>query len=164
MEAPLPRSQPVARCGRMSTVDVADTLAFLLGTWEIRRVVEDHRLGCTGSFTGTVRVERSAGGAEGSATYREVGEVRFGAHRGPAHRLLELRPRVDGAVMVHFADGRPFVDLDLRGGTWRAIHDCAADSYELTTAAQSSTLLTERWCVRGPTKRYDAEATLVRLP
>ncbi len=144
-------------------MDVADTLAFLVGTWEVHRTVEDHRLGSSGTFAGTASVERSPGDACASATYLEVGEVRFGAHRGPARRVLELRARGDGAVLLHFADGRPFVDLDLASGSWHATHDCGADRYELTTRVQSPTTVEERWRVRGPAKRYDAVTTLVRL-
>ena len=144
-------------------MDDADTLAFLVGTWEVRRVIEDHRLGSSGTFTGTASVERSPGQACTSATYLEVGDVHFGTHRGPAHRVLELRARGDGAVMLHFADGRPFVDLDLTTGTWHARHDCGADRYELTTRVRSPTTVEERWRVRGPAKRYDAVTTLVRL-
>lgn len=144
-------------------MDVADTLAFLVGTWEVRRAIEDQRLGSSATFAGTATVERSIEDTCGSATYLEVGEVRFGTHRGPARRRLELRARGDGGVTLHFADGRPFVDLDLSTGTWRATHDCGADRYELTTWARSPTTVEERWCVRGPAKRYDAVTTLVRL-
>jgi hypothetical protein len=89
--------------------------------------------------------------------------VRLGTYRAPARRRLELRARDDGGVTLEFADGRPFVDLDLSTGTWCATHDCGADRYELTTWVRSPATVEERWCVRGPAKRYDAVTTLARL-
>jgi hypothetical protein len=51
-----------------------------------------------------------------------VGELRFGAHTGQARRTLEYRQLDDVTVMVYFANGRPFVDLDLSTGAWQNNH------------------------------------------
>jgi hypothetical protein len=148
----------------MVTMVVTDTLDFLVGTWSVARSIEDHWSGLSGHFQGTAVL---AGVPEGAAavaraSYQETGELRFGDHVGPARRGLDY-VRADGAVMLYFADGRPYVDLDLRSGTWRAEHPCVADLYEVTTVVRSPDELQELWRVRGPDKNYDATTTLRRV-
>lgn len=151
----------------MGSVDVADTLSFLLGTWSLERSLEDHRWARTGSFSGNaVMTATRADGASGlveRAHYCETGELRFGTHIGPSSRQLEYRRLGRGAAMVHFAGGRPFIQLDLRPGTCRRIHRCGEDRYEITTHVRSESLVQELWRVRGPAKDYAATATLIRL-
>jgi hypothetical protein len=148
-------------------VEIADTLAFLLGSWSLERSIEDHRSGTCGSFFGSATLVWTAaqpGLASASrACYDEAGELRFGAHLGPASRHLEYARQDGAAVMIYFADGRPFTDLDLRGGAWRAIHDCRDDRYEITTILRSYRLVEEYWRVRGPSLSYDAITTLIRV-
>ena len=143
------------------------TLDFLLGTWEVDRSIEDHRSGTRGSFHGTavLAVDPDDGRpADCRARYDETGELTFGAHAGPASRHLRYAAGPGSAVVrVSFADGRPFVDLDLSGGSWRAVHQCGADRYELTTIVRSRHVVEEHWHVRGPGKSYDAVTTLTRM-
>jgi len=142
------------------------TLDFLLGTWAVDRSIEDHRSGALGSFRGTaVLAAEPEVGRPGDrrARYDEAGELSFGTHAGPASRHLRYAAGPDAAVVrVSFADGRPFVDLDLSGGSWRAVHQCGADRYELTTIVRSRHIVEEHWRVRGPGKSYDAVTTLTR--
>jgi hypothetical protein len=149
-------------------MEIPDTVGFLLGTWDVDRSIADHRSLVSGSFRGTavVAAEPRPGPGGGSrARYEETGELRFGSHAGPASRRLEYAAARDGgAVSVRFADGRPFVDLDLGGGRWQAVHQCGADRYELTTVVRSHDVVEERWRVRGPAKDYDAVTTLTRRP
>jgi Family of unknown function (DUF6314) len=148
----------------MVTMVVTDTLDFLVGTWKVERSIEDHSSGLSGHFQGTAvlaGVPQDAA-AVTRASYQETGELRFGDHAGPARRGLDY-VRADGAVMLYFADGRPYVDLDLRSGTWRAEHPCVADLYEVTTIVRSPDELRELWRVRGPDKNYDATTTLRRV-
>ena len=147
--------------------DSIDTFAFLLGTWSVRRSIDDHRSGICGSFAGTAAlVEAQPGhssvGPEG-AHYREVGELHFGTHRGSASRTLEFARLPDASVMMYFSDGPPFVDLDLRTGAWRSIHRCGDDRYEISTTVRSYNVVQEYWRVRGPGKDYDAVTTLTRV-
>lgn len=147
-------------------MDVADTLTFLLGTWKLERSIEDHRSGEHGWFFGTATLETwpsGCGGCVSRGRYEEVGELRFGGYAGVATRRLEYRRLEGGAVTVHFEDGRPFVDLDLRPGRWCGFHECGKDRYELTTVVRSSAVLEETWRVRGPRKHYDAVTTLARV-
>jgi hypothetical protein len=148
----------------MVTMVVTDTLGFLVGTWRVERSIEDHRSGLSGHFQGTAVL---AGGPEGTAAltraaYQETGELRFGDHVAPARRGLDY-VRAEGAVLLYFADGRPYVDLDLRSGTWRAEHPCVADLYEVTTTVRSPDEVRELWRVRGPDKDYDAVTVLRRV-
>ena len=146
-------------------VEIRSTIDFLVGTWKVDREIEDHRSRTHGSFHGTATVVAAEPGqrpGERRACYVEAGQLRFGAHRAPASRRLEY-VRGDGdLVQVRFADGRPFIDLDLRSGQWQAVHQCGADRYELTTTVLSAGVIAERWHVQGPAKDYDAVTTLTR--
>lgn len=155
---------PTAESG---SVEILDTLAFLMGTWNLDRSIEDHRSGIGGSFAGKaalVKVEPNQRSVLGErARYDEEGELRFGTHVGPASRRLGYRQLNSGAAMLHFADGRPFADLDLRSGAWRSVHSCGDDRYEITTIVRSCRVVQENWRVRGPSKAYEAATTLVRV-
>jgi hypothetical protein len=158
-----------------------DALAFLRGTWRVRRRLVDHAAGTSGSFTGTARWVAAEDGADIAGeepiadnsnrpgdpggpelAYRESGELRFGGHRGPASRSLIYRGREDGTADVRFADGRPFYHLDPRPGTWQARHDCGRDQYLLAGRRLDAGTIEERWRVRGPDKDYEITTTLVR--
>ncbi len=132
---------------------------FLLGDWALTRRLEDHRSGAEGTFTGTARLSPLPTGA----AYEESGEMQWGAYAGPAARRLEFERLADGSVLLRFSDGRPYVELDLRAGAWRAVHDCGADRYEIETVVRDDGALQERWRVRGPIKDYSAVTTLTRV-
>lgn len=148
-------------------MQVIDTFAFLLGTWDLDRSIEDRRSGIRGSFSGKATLaeaEPNQGSVLGGrARYDERGELHFGTHRGPASRLLEYTRLNGAAVMLYFANGRPFVDLDLRRGAWRSIHYCGDDRYEIATIVRSCGVVQENWRVRGPGKDYGASTTLMRI-
>lgn len=138
------------------------TLAFLRGAWHLDRILTDHRLGVTGSFTGEALFERA--GDPAVLRYSERGELRFGGHTGPAWRSLLCRGLPGGAVDVRFADGREFYRLDLASGRWRAKHVCAGrDDYVVTFRVLAADLLEERWRVTGPGKDYVSLTRLRRL-
>jgi hypothetical protein len=145
---------------------ITDTFGFLLGTWRVERWIEDLVVPASGSFRGTASVlERPPDGDAsplGRARYDETGELHFGSYRGSAQRRLEYH-RMGAAVLLHFSDGRPFVDLDLRAGEWRSRHLCGADRYEMAFLVLSRDVVEERWQVQGPTKGYEAVTTLTRL-
>jgi uncharacterized protein DUF6314 len=147
-------------------VVINDTLGFLAGRWSLTRSLQDRRSGIAGSFEGTAVLAGAQPGTQlpagVRAHYQEIGQLRFGCYRGPAQRSLECTQLDNGAVMLHFAGGRPFIDLDLRNGLWRAAHPCGDDHYEITTFVRSCDVVHEHWRVRGPAKDYDAIATLVR--
>jgi hypothetical protein len=136
----------------MAAVEIVDTLEFLLGHWTVERTVDDHRGGAAYRFSGTARVTRVPTGA----TYHESGQVSTAAHRGPARRTLGLSRHADGSVRLDFADGRPFLNLDLSTGVWAGTHPCRADRYEVSFAVLGADALAERWRVTGPDKDYRA--------
>jgi hypothetical protein len=142
---------------------VVDTLDFLLGEWTLERYLTDHRSGTDGRFEGSVTVAGTPSGHGSRARYDEAGTMFFGKHEGGATRSLELVRLESTVVMLYFADGKPFVDLDLRSGTWGSDHPCGKDHYEILTVVRSPDEVEERWRVRGPTKDYDAVATLRRV-
>ena len=153
-----------------------DTFSFLLGGWTVERTIDDRRAGVEGTFRGTLAVDadpalgacrfrglgtRPVTGVR-RARYEERGHVRFGDHEGPASRGLVCLGRVDGTMAIEFADGRPFVECDLRTGGWLAGHPCGADRYELRFTVVSTDVLGEHWRVRGPAKDYEAWTTYRR--
>ncbi|ROS51381.1 DUF6314 family protein [Frigoribacterium sp. PhB24] len=142
----------------------AETLALLLGRWAVTREIDDHRTGERARFDGTATIEEARADSDLVATYDEAGELVVGGRRTPATRRLGYAPRGDGSLDVRFVDGRHFVDLDLRTGTWEAHHPCAPDHYRVETRVLSPTSFDERWTVRGPAKSYDALTTYDRLP
>jgi hypothetical protein len=140
---------------------VTNTLAFAAGDWRIERVLEDHRSGTEGRFTGRAALT----GPDlpgGPLEYLETGELHFGTHTGPATRALRYQGLPDGTVDVRFADGHHFYRLDLRSGRCMAVHQCGADRYEITYLVLGDDQMEERWRVRGPDKDYQATATLTR--
>ncbi|MFG2287275.1 DUF6314 family protein [Streptomyces sp. NPDC048595] len=134
---------------------VADVAAYLAGRWRVERTVQDLRAGVEGAFRGTAEF-RPAGAGEPTAgeelLHVEEGRLIWDGTEYPASRTLRLRPRSDGTAEIRFADGRPFHDLDLRGGRWTAVHPCSADRYAgtFTTVAADEWLLS--WRVTGPAK------------
>jgi hypothetical protein len=155
---------------------VRDTLAFAAGHWRIERVLADHHSGTQGRFTGSATLSEAVPGEPvpgepgepgphdpgPELCYLETGELRFGAHTGPATRTLRYQGRPDGTVDVRFADGHLFYRLDLRDGYCTAVHQCRADRYEITYLVFSEDAMEERWQVQGPGKDYQATATLIR--
>jgi hypothetical protein len=148
-------------------MEIVDTLGFLRGTWAIVRSIEDHRIGTRGSFKGTATVSAVPIGChvalEARAHYAEVGEVRFGTYTGQARRTLEYRQLDDVTVMIYFANGRPFVDLDLSTGAWQSDHLCGDDRHEIATFVRSGNIVEERWRVQGPMTNYEAIAIHTRV-
>lgn len=140
---------------------IEDTLAFMLGEWALERTLDDQRTGALGSFTGVATLTSADAGAHGA--YAESGELRWGDHAGPAFRRLTFERLDGGAALLRFSDGRPYVELDLRSGTWQAVHDCGADRYEIETVVRAADVVQERWRVRGPAKDYTALTTLTRV-
>lgn len=140
---------------------VADALAYLAGTWTVRREVHDRSAGRSGWFTGWAefRAETDAGTDAGTGArtdagwlHVEEGVLEWGGARRDARRTLRLLPGADGTAAVAFADGRPFHDLDLADGRWTAWHHCQDDLYEGRFTVVSPDEWRLRWLVRGPAK------------
>jgi Family of unknown function (DUF6314) len=142
------------------------TLDYLRGNWQADRTLTDFLLDRAGAFEGQAAFAdppAEAGLRAGALAFREAGELRFGAHRGPASRSLLFLPEPDGSAEVLFADGRPFYRLDLRAGCWQAEHPCRADQYLVTVRVLSPDCFTEHWRVTGPATDYAMTTTLTRI-
>ncbi|ARF58534.1 DUF6314 family protein [Streptomyces gilvosporeus] len=129
---------------------VPDAAAYLAGRWRIVRTVRDLRSGAEGRFRGTAHFRPDPSGA--GLLHCEEGELTWDGAVHPASRTLRLIPLPDGTAEVRFADGRPFHDLDLRSGRWRAVHPCAADRYQGTFTAVAADEWRLEWRVGGPAK------------
>ncbi|WP_405857599.1 DUF6314 family protein [Streptomyces sp. NBC_01515] len=129
---------------------VADVLAYLSGSWRVRRSVRDLSSGDEGDFAGTTVF--SALPEEGllhteSGTFTWLGVAR------PAERTLRFLPGgAAGTADVRFGDGRPFHDLDLTAGHHVADHPCSADLYRGEFTVQDADHWRTVWRVGGPAK------------
>jgi hypothetical protein len=141
----------------------ANTIGYLAGEWNVVREIADHQSGQSGEFRGRASFRPAAANSRGSVLdFVEEGELRFGAHRGPASRSLRYRGRADGTADVYFADGRAFYRLDLRTGSCRALHPCRSDRYVVTVTWLDADSFTEIWRVTGPAKDYDMTTVYTR--
>ncbi|MEU1291386.1 DUF6314 family protein [Streptomyces sp. NPDC005840] len=129
---------------------VADVVAYLRGSWRVRREVRDLTAGTDGRFEGvTVFGDLPGGGLlhEERGTFTWLGTAR------PAERTLRFLPGAGpGTADVRFADGRPFHDLDLRTGRHVTDHPCAADLYRGEFTAADADHWRTVWRVGGPAK------------
>jgi len=155
------------RVGRLSIVEIHDTLAYLLGSWVVERSIDDHRNASGGTFVGVSQLSPDpslmTGGVVERAIYDEQGELQLGDHVGSARRRLEYRRKDDGSVSLFFLDGRHFVDLNLSSGTCEDTHFCAPDTYRIKIVAGSMCSFEEHWHVVGPHKDYEAITTYTRV-
>ncbi|MFI5801286.1 DUF6314 family protein [Streptomyces sp. NPDC051561] len=131
---------------------VSDTAGYLAGRWSVERVVLDRAIGAEGRFVGTADFRATGGQRGGVLSHEEEGHLEWEGRTFPSSRTLRLLPRGDGTAEVEFADGRPFHDLDLRGGSWHTVHPCAADRYEGAFTVCSADEWHLEWRVTGPAK------------
>lgn len=138
---------------------VPNLKAFLLGGWELDRLVVDR----AGAMTGRLQGHASFTSAPRGLLYKERGTLTFGQHRGTAEQtyLFEFAEG-DARATVRFRDGRPFYALDLRDGRDRARHDCDPDLYEGLFIALGPAGWRSEWKVTGPRKDYDLVTTYSR--
>jgi hypothetical protein len=147
---------------------VTDVLAYLSGSWHVRRSVRDLASGAEGTFSGTTKFEpldgqgpldgggsldadRPFGG--GGLLHRESGTFVWQGVARPAERTLRFLPGdTAGRADVRFADGRPFHDLDLTSGRHIADHPCAADLYRGEFTVSDADHWRSVWWVGGPAK------------
>ena len=151
-------------------MEVVDTYGYLLGVWNVERMIEDYRCGESGVFAGSVAVCQLDSqlslipGAEAApprrrqaATYHETGTLRWSGTELACARRLLLADIREGRAALRFADGRHFVDLDLRTGGCEVRHDCGDDGYLIKFLVQSADSYEEHWEVKGPGKDYRAD-------
>lgn len=148
-------------------MEVADAFSFLIGRWSLNRLIIDYRACDRGSYQGFASLTETKlplGNEYGrSGDYLEEGEFHFGTHKGQSQRRLIYCNHMDMEINLFFPDGRFFTNLDLRTGSWRTIHECGADYYEITTTVLSDDEVHEHWRVTGPSKDFSATTTLLRL-
>jgi hypothetical protein len=129
---------------------VPDVLAYLSGSWRVRRLVRDLASGDEGDFSGTTVFGPLD---EGGLLHQESGTFAWQGVPRPAERTLRFLPGgAPGTADVRFADGRPFHDLDLRSGRYVADHPCSADLYRGEFTVLDADHWRTVWRVRGPAK------------
>jgi Family of unknown function (DUF6314) len=137
------------------------TLDTLLGAWSVERRIEDALSGDIGTFHGTATFTKESD--DPRVLFEEDGVVRFGVYSGRASRRLFYREGPGSIMDVSFGDGHHFINLDLREGTSKDIHQCVSDRYEITTVVIDADHIEERWLVRGPAKDYEAVTLMTRM-
>ncbi|WP_255952947.1 DUF6314 family protein [Streptomyces odontomachi] len=89
----------------------------------------------------------------GGLLHHESGTFVWQGTARPAERTLRYLPGITaGTARVEFSDGRPFHDLDLRGGSYVAHHPCAADLYRGDFTVTGPDRWRTSWRVTGPAK------------
>lgn len=146
---------------------IPDTLDFLLGKWQVQRDICDRRLNLRGNFRGASTFipanQIDSDRAIKALNFNEDGLLCFGTYRGQAHRELQYIEGSLSIVNVSFVDGRPFIDIDLREGSWQSVHSCSGDIYEIRYFVRSETCMEEQWIVRGEKKDYEATSISTRI-
>ena len=135
----------------MSLWSVSDLAAFLGGRWLLERRLTDERSGSVGELSGTAEFTQERAGELG---YAERGILRLGDYEGSAWQRYCYRFPQAQRAEVYFLDGRPFHDLDLSAGLWRATHRCGQDTYEGLFRALSPGAWLLTWSATGPRKRW----------
>jgi len=138
-------SGPRHRGGLHAPTSAAETLAYLIGGWDVERDVLDRHSGEAGTFTGRARFTPTPAGA----TYSEHGRLRWPTYDGPASRRLRYEVAGDGVLAVRFADGRPFHTLELSGGRASYQHPCGDDLYVGTLTVVDQDEWRQVWRVAG---------------
>jgi len=140
---------------------VADVLAYLTGTWHVRRTVRDLAGGGEGVFTGTTEFRPDGAGL----LHLESGTFTWQGVSRPATRTLRFLPGpVPGTADVRFVDGRPFHGLDLTTGHHIADHPCAADLYRGEFSVRDADHWDTVWRVGGPAKDLVLTTSYTRVP
>ena len=147
------------RLSRSNTMESLETFGFLLGSWRVARLIEDHRIGIRGTFGGLAtfsEFERSDDSSfERKARFTEAGELCFGAYRGPSHRSLRCDQQRGAAAQ--FSES---VDSD-SSSTWisavglGAVHTSAA-----LTAMRSPSPQDPRMSLRSDGECMDPARTM----
>ncbi len=139
---------------------VADSAAFLNGTWAIDRHIVDSLTGAAGTFTGAAEFALD-GDVWG---WVEAGELQWAGqtHRAGRRLLVAVRPAMPCVVDVSFDDGTFFHRADLSSGTDTFVHGCAPDTYYGKWTVDSSDRFRLTWDVDGPAKQLTIRSTYSR--
>lgn len=137
---------------------VDDLRAYLRGSWRLTRQIRDHRAYADGAFEGSVSLTDCREGLH----YREEGELSIAGYRGAAWRCYLFHFPSSGRAEVTFPGGRHFHNLDLRSGTWDALHRCGQDSYRGSFEACAEDRLRVTWRIQGPRKDLLLDSWLTR--
>lgn len=138
---------------------VADLRAFLSGRWRIARRISDARLGITGRLMGHAVFTPSPEGL----VHDENGDLRFGAHAGPAARRYRLIIDRPSKAEVRHADGSVFHQIDLISGQAEILHQCGSDQYVGRYRVLRDDRFAVTWHVTGPRKDYRLSTLHARL-
>jgi len=136
---------------------MTDLEAYLLGGWQLRREIIDHR-GDHLRLVGSAEVGRSTNGA---LCYFEQATLESDETSLNFTRTYLFHSAGTASASVKFDDGSSFFELDLQSGRCRVRHLCDQDLYLGLILTTSDGWYT-RWRCRGPQKNYVATTYLSR--
>lgn len=136
-----------------------DLCAYLEGTWEIARSIDDRQNGSTGSFTGQAAFVPRPDGLD----YREHGHLKTADFEDKVHQHYIYRFAEPNLAAVSFSDDRAFHDLDLSAGLWRASYPCGPDVYDGEFEQADDDCWRSQWIIRGPRKNMTIRSTYTRM-
>lgn len=127
-------------------------LADFTGRWSVDRWIEDRRAGQGARFSGTATLAPDPNGL----LYTETGTLHLPGQE-PIHAIRRYlwRAAAQGAIAIHFEDGRPFHAFRPEGRP-RAAHDCGPDTYRVAYDFTRWPDWSATWEVSGPRKDYTA--------
>jgi len=128
---------------------VTRRLLDFLGTFDVRRTIEDARSGQTAIFEGRM----SLTGDGNTASYEETGHLLTNGQRFAAQRRYIWQTTGDG-IAVLFEDGRAFHDFDPEQGGQASEHQCGEDMYRGGYGFSNWPSWSVTWDVVGPRKDY----------
>lgn len=133
--------------GSSTSAGIAPT--DLLGTWALRREVDDRLNGETRQVEGTATLALVA---DDHVRWSEEGTMRWVGHEVPVSRTLDVRRGADGGWVVHFSDGRVFHPWTIGE---QVDHPCGPDHYRgRVDVAADARSWTVTWHSVGPAKDY----------
>ena len=137
----------------MTTADsafrpTADLKRYFAGSWAYLRLLDDRRLGQSGSILGHCVFQPDAA----ALIYRERGRLSFAGCESDASRSYRYAFPAAFSAAVSFADGRPFHEMALEAGESRFSHSCPPDLYEGRCRLVSPREWRLTWRVTGPRK------------
>ena len=133
-------------------------LSDFVGSFDVSRVIEDHRAEQTSRFEGTARIAVAQSGAE----YVEIGTLIMNDMRFEAERRYLWRGQ-GARIAVAFADGAPFHDFDPVLGGQATEHLCGEDMYRGGYDVSGWPSWAVTWDVSGPRKDYRSITRYHRL-
>lgn len=140
-----------------------DLRAYLEGSWEVVRSIEDRHNDAPGNFTGQLIGRADFIAEDDALNYQEHGRLKTAGFDDDVHQQYTFKFPEQHYALVSFRDGRAFHDLDLSAGSWRTRHNCDPDVYDGAFEMESDGIWHAQWIIHGPRKDMTIRTTYTRI-